>query len=76
MGWGTLSGQGTGGSCLVWWALLRNGGGGGSTHVAPPQVAGILAVPYPPPADLGGHFGQGQEEIVEERSHGLVEAAF
>lgn len=45
-------------------------------HVASAQVAGTLAVTYPPPADLGHQFGQGREDFVEERSYNLVEAAF
>lgn len=57
------------------WALRRNRGGGGSA-CHPAQVAGTLAVTYPPPADLGGQFGQGQEDIIEEMSYDLVEATF
>jgi len=40
------------------------------------RVAEIVAVTYPSPVDLEDQSGQGQEEIVKERSHDLVEAAF
>jgi len=60
----------------VCWALLRNGDGGGSAHVVATRVAEIVAVTYPSPVDLEDQSGQGQEEIVKERSHDLVEAAF
>lgn len=36
-------------------------------------ASGTLLAMYPPPGDMGGQLGQGQEDTVEERSHDLVE---
>lgn len=38
-----------------------------------PTSGTLLAIMYPPPGDMGGQLGQGQEDTVEERSHDLVE---